>query len=70
MTLKKLKVKPHTNVKVENLEVSDNKLINAVLTDGKKLESEKVLVSIGSPFSSGLVSISLFASTAPTTQCA
>jgi dihydrolipoamide dehydrogenase len=48
--LKKLKVKLHTNVKVESLEVSDNKLINAVLTDGKKLESEKVLVSIGRSF--------------------
>ncbi|MEE9443979.1 MAG: dihydrolipoyl dehydrogenase [candidate division Zixibacteria bacterium] len=48
--LKKLKIKLHTNVKVERLEVSDNKLISAVLTNGKKLESEKVLVSIGRAF--------------------
>jgi dihydrolipoamide dehydrogenase len=48
--LKKLKVKLHTNVKVEGLELSENRQINAVLSDGKKLEAEKVLVSIGRAF--------------------
>lgn len=48
--LKKLKVKLHTKTKVEGLEISDNRLINAVLSDGKKLEAEKVLVSIGRAF--------------------
>ncbi|MEZ5360021.1 MAG: dihydrolipoyl dehydrogenase [Candidatus Zixiibacteriota bacterium] len=48
--LKKLKVKLYTNTKVDKLEMSENRLINAVLSDGKKLEAEKVLVSIGRAF--------------------
>lgn len=50
--LKKVKVKLHTNVKVEKLEPSPNNLVAAVLTDGAKLEAEKVLVSIGRAFNS------------------
>ena len=50
--LKKVKVKLHTNVKVEKLEPSPNNQVAAVLTDGAKLEAEKVLVSIGRAFNS------------------
>ena len=48
--LKKLKVKLHVNTKVERLEVSPSGLIAAVLSDGQKIEAEKVLVSVGRAF--------------------
>ena len=47
--LKKAKVKVHTGIKVEGLEPSGN-LIAAILSDGKKLEAAKILVSIGRAF--------------------
>jgi dihydrolipoamide dehydrogenase len=48
--LKKLKIKLHTGVKVEGLETSPSSQVNAVLTDGVRLEAEQVLVSIGRAF--------------------
>jgi len=51
--LKKLKIKLHTNIKVEGLEASSAGQVNAVLTDGKKLEAEQILVSIGRAFNTG-----------------
>jgi dihydrolipoamide dehydrogenase len=47
--LKKLKIKLHTDTKVERLEPSGN-AIRAILSNGKLLEAEKVLVSIGRAF--------------------
>jgi dihydrolipoamide dehydrogenase len=47
--LKKLKIKLHTDTKVERLEPSGD-TIKAVLSNGELLEAEKVLVSIGRAF--------------------
>jgi len=51
--LKKLKIKLHTNIKVEGLEPSTGGQVYAVLTDGTKLEAEQILVSIGRAFNTG-----------------
>ncbi|MCP4566091.1 MAG: dihydrolipoyl dehydrogenase [FCB group bacterium] len=48
--LKKLKVKLHTDSKVEKLANTASGLIGAVLSDSKTLEAEKILVSIGRAF--------------------
>jgi len=48
--LKKMKIKLHTDIKVEGLESSPSGQVNAVLSDGVKLEAEQVLVSIGRAF--------------------
>ncbi len=50
--LKKLKIKLHTGVKVEGLEAGSEGMVGARLTDGKKLEAQQVLVSIGRAFNS------------------
>jgi len=50
--LKKLKIKLHTDVKVEGLEVGSDNLVSAALSDGKKLEADQVLVSVGRAFNS------------------
>ena len=47
--LKKHKVKLHTDTKVENLEPGEDG-IKAILSDGKTLTTDKVLVSIGRAF--------------------
>ncbi|MCX5718197.1 MAG: dihydrolipoyl dehydrogenase [Nitrospirae bacterium] len=44
--LKKKKIKLHTNVKVEKVEVKEDG-VHAFLSDGKEIIAEKVLVSIG-----------------------
>ncbi len=44
--LKKKKIKLHTNVKVEKVEIKDDG-VHAFLSDGKEVISEKALVSIG-----------------------
>jgi dihydrolipoamide dehydrogenase len=44
--LKKKKIKLLTNVRVESVEVKENS-VSASLSDGKTLETEKILVSIG-----------------------
>lgn len=48
--LKKLKVKLHTDVKVEKLTLLPNGKLGAILSDDQRLEAEKVLVSIGRAF--------------------
>lgn len=48
--LKKLKIKLHTGTKVEGIESSPGGQVNAILTDGSRLEAEQVLVSIGRSF--------------------
>ncbi len=48
--LKKMKIKLHTDIKVEGLESSPSGQVHAVLGDGVKLEAEQVLVSIGRAF--------------------
>ncbi len=44
--LKKKKIKLHTNVKVEKVEIKGDS-VHALLSDGKEIIAEKVLVSIG-----------------------
>jgi len=48
--LKKLKIKLHTNTKVESVEKSDSGKVNAVLSDKSKIEVDQVLVSVGRAF--------------------
>jgi len=49
--LKKKKIKLITNIKVEKVDVRDDG-VHALLSDGKELTAEKVLVSIGRAFNS------------------
>jgi len=49
--LKKKKIKLYTNAKVEKVDVKDDG-VHALLSDGKKIFAEKVLVSIGRAFNS------------------
>ena len=44
--LKKKKIKLHTNVKVEKVEIKEDG-VHAFMSDGKEIIAEKVLVSIG-----------------------
>ncbi len=48
--LKKLKVKLYTDTKVERLVPAAGGLVGAVLSDGRTIEVEKVLVSVGRAF--------------------
>lgn len=48
--LKKLKIRLVTDTKVERLEPSPAGLVNAVLSDGQMIETEKILVSVGRAF--------------------
>jgi dihydrolipoamide dehydrogenase len=48
--LKKLKIKLHTDIKVEGLEKSESGRVNAILTDDTRLEAAQILVSIGRAF--------------------
>lgn len=50
--LKKLKIKLFTGISVDRVEASSNNLISAVLSDGKTVEAEKILVSVGRAFNS------------------
>jgi dihydrolipoamide dehydrogenase len=49
--LKKKKIKLYTNIKVEKVEIKDDG-VHALLSDGKEIITEKVLVSIGRAFNS------------------
>jgi dihydrolipoamide dehydrogenase len=57
--LKKLKIKLYTDTRVEKIEESAGRQIAAVLTDGKKLEAEKVLVSIGRAFNTSDIGLDI-----------